>query len=188
LVVFVAAWGVDGLNSYLHLFPVDSTLGALGVYEPNNTLRLVTGTGMGLAIAAVLWPVFCQTVWVQTPENAGAGASAPVQAAFREPSLGNARQVLGLLALAAVVDAAVLTENPLLLYPLAILSAVGVVFLLSLLYTLIWVMIFRADNRFSGYKQLGFPLLGGFGTALLQIALIDLGRFWLTGTWQGFSF
>jgi hypothetical protein len=63
-----------------------------------------------------------------------------------------------------------------------------VVFLLSLLYTLIWVMIFRADNRFSGYKQLGFPLLGGFGTALLQIALIDLGRFWLTGTWQGFSF
>jgi uncharacterized membrane protein len=197
---FVVAWGVDGLNSYLHLFPADSPLGAWRLYEPNNTLRLLTGTGMGLAIAAVLWPVFSQTIWKATPETSATGEQAqePDRSETGDPapslpvrnpaSLGSIRQVLGLLGAAVVVDAAILTENPLLLYPLALLSALGVIFLLTVLYALIWVMVFRAENRFSGYRQLGFPLLGGFTTALLQVALIDLGRYWFTGTWQGFSF
>jgi hypothetical protein len=30
------------------------------------------------------------------------------------------------------------------------------------------------------------PLTGGFGLALLQIALLDFGRYALTGTWDGF--
>jgi len=48
--VLVLAFGVDGVNSYLHLFP-----GAPSLYEPGNLLRLLTGTGMGLVIALVLY-------------------------------------------------------------------------------------------------------------------------------------
>ncbi len=54
----VLAFGVDGVNSYLHLFP-----GAPALYEPSNLLRLLTGTGMGLVIALVLYPAFNQAVW-----------------------------------------------------------------------------------------------------------------------------
>jgi uncharacterized membrane protein len=164
----VVAFGVDGLNSYLHLFP-----GAPSLYEPNNTLRLITGTGMGLGIAAAVYPAFHQTVWQRWDSR---------------PALPGLRSVAGLLALAAVLDALVLTENPLVLYPLALLSAAGVLVLLTLVYTLVWLMILRLENRFQLPFQLAVPLLGGFGLGLLQIALLDLARFALTGTWDGFHF
>ena len=50
--VFFVAFGIDGVNSYLHFFPNAPTL-----YEPQNWLRLVTGTGLGIGMACVLLPV-----------------------------------------------------------------------------------------------------------------------------------
>ena len=46
LIALGLAFAVDGINSYLHFIP-----GLSGLYEPNNTLRLVTGTGLGLSVA-----------------------------------------------------------------------------------------------------------------------------------------
>ena len=55
--LFFLAWGFDGANSYLTLFP-----GLPHLYEPHNLLRLITGTLEGLAIsraaAARLQPHF----------------------------------------------------------------------------------------------------------------------------------
>jgi hypothetical protein len=48
-------------------------------------------------------------------------------------------------------------------------------------------MLTRRENHFDHYRQLWVPALAGFLTALLQIALLDAGRFWLTGTWAGFN-
>jgi uncharacterized membrane protein len=45
LVGFIGFMGIDGLNSYSHFFP-----NFPHVYEPQNWLRLVTGTGAGLAM------------------------------------------------------------------------------------------------------------------------------------------
>jgi len=50
LLALVAIWAFDSANSTLH----DWGLGA--AYTPTNTLRLITGTGMGLAVASVLYP------------------------------------------------------------------------------------------------------------------------------------
>lgn len=164
---FLAAFALDGGNSYLHLFPV-----APGLYEPHNWLRLITGTGLGLGIAAILVPVVNQTIWRQYDER---------------PALQGWRQFLPLLLLAGVVDVLVLSDNPLVLYPLALLSSAGVVLILTLVYLVVWVMIAKNDNRFTDYRQLWVPLLAGFVTAMLQILVIDGGRFWLTGTWEGFN-
>jgi uncharacterized membrane protein len=58
LVLFFLAFGIDGSNSYLYLLKQTSQ-GALdkipNLYIPNNTLRLFTGSGMGIALAAVLY-------------------------------------------------------------------------------------------------------------------------------------
>jgi len=51
---------------------------------------------------------------------------------------------------------------------------------------MVWVMIFRAENRFLSIQQLILPLVGGFGLALVQIILLDVARYALTGTWDGF--
>ena len=45
----------------------------------------------------------------------------------------------------------------------------------------------RRENRFKSWVELSIPITAGWFTALAQIALINYVRFWLTGTWGGFS-
>jgi len=163
---FVAAFAVDGVNSYLHLFP-----GAPGVYEPRNYLRLLTGTGMGLVVAGAIFPAFNQTVWKNWDKS---------------PAIPGLKSLTLLIVLALIMDGLVMTENPLLLYPFALISATGVLVLLSIVYSMMWLMILRMENQFQRVSQLWLPLLGGFGMALLQIIILDLARYALTGTWEGF--
>lgn len=163
----VLAFIIDGGNSFLSLIPFIPH-----PYETFNWTRLLTGTGMGLVIAAALFPAFNQTAWLDHDPR-------PALASWR--SLG----VLVLLALG--VDALVLTENPVILYPLALISAAGVLLILTTTYTMLWLMAFHRENQARSWLQLALPVATGFGAALLQIALLDLARFWLTGTWQGFT-
>jgi uncharacterized membrane protein len=165
--VFLLAFALDGSNSYLHFFP-----SAPGLYQPQNWLRLITGTGLGLGIAAVLTPVFHQTVW---------------QRFNPAPSLATWRQFLPLLALAGVVDAMIWSGNLLLMVPLALLSSAGILLILTMVYTVVWTMISKQENRFVSLQSMWVLLMAGFATALLQITVIDAGRYWLTGTWAGFN-
>jgi hypothetical protein len=57
-----------------------------------------------------------------------------------------------------------------------------------MVYTMIWLMVLRAENRFQRFSQLTIFLVAGFGIGLLQIAALDLVRYLLTGTWDGFHF
>lgn len=126
---------------------------------------------MGLVMAGVIYPAFNQTVWAKVDMS-----SATPGILFLLPLIG----------LALLVDLAVLSENPLLLYPLALISAGGVLLLLSMIYTMLALMIFRRENQYTHWRQLYIPVLAGFGFALLQIFLIDLVRFSFTQTWGGF--
>jgi hypothetical protein len=172
--LFVVAFGIDGANSYLTLLKqVNPGLlpGLNPVYAPNNTLRLLTGSGMGLGIASMLFPAFNQSVWAdQDPDR-------PALTWKRLPVLVLIQALLSLL---------VLTESPLVLYPLAVVSALGVWMLLTLVYTIVWIMLMGQDNQFTRPRQLWLALLAGFTLALIQTAAIDLVRLWMTGTWGAF--
>lgn len=163
---FLVAFGLDGANSYLHLFP-----GFAGVYEPQNWLRLITGTGLGLGIASILVPVVHQTLWSTYDPR---------------PALAGWRAFLPLLGLAALLDLAILSGQPILLYPLALLSALSIFLILSTVYAIVWLMAAKRENRYQHWRDLWTPLLAGFLTALVQIGVLDALRFWLTGTWEGF--
>jgi hypothetical protein len=165
---FLLVFALDGLNSYLQLFPVAPQL-----YEPRNWLRLATGLGVGIGAALILLPAFNMTVWQRSGK----------------PLVPSGLGDLGLLLLLALILALLLfSGSPALLYPLALLSAAGVMLILAMVYSLIWIVMARAENRARSWRDLALPLLGGFGAAMLQIALIGLARFWLTGTWEGFHF
>jgi len=166
LALLVLFFVVDGFNSFISFFP-----GAPVLYQPQNTLRLLAGSGMGIAIAVALFPAFNQTVWMDWDPK---------------PAMPGLRSLGGLVLLMLLVDLLVLSENPLLLYPLALISAAGVLLLLTLAYSMVWLMIFRAENKFLSARQMLLPLAGGFGLALAQIILLDLARYALTGTWDGF--
>jgi len=81
--LFALAFAVDGLNSFMSLVP-----GLPGLYQPQNWLRLVTGTGMGLVIAAFLFPAFNQTVWRDWDPR---------------PALGTFKMLAGLVLLAGIL-------------------------------------------------------------------------------------
>ncbi len=166
LAVFLAAFGIDGVNSYLHFFP-----GAPSLYEPQNWLRLLTGMGMGLGIAAAIFPAFNQTVWSEWDPR---------------PALGSLSAFGPLVVLALGLVGLVLTGNTLILYPLALISAAGVLVLLSLVYTMVWLLVLRYENRFQRISQLLLPLTGGFTFSLMQIAAFDFVRYLFTHTWDGF--
>jgi uncharacterized membrane protein len=165
--VLFLGFAFDGVNSFFQLTPLD-----LSAYEPQNWLRLLTGTGMGLVIAAAIFPTFNQTVWLDYPTERAL------------PGLKH----FGILLIAGLgMVGLVLTENPLILYPLALMSAATVVLLLTLIYTIVWLTLLNLENRFTKFSQLGFYLALGFMTGMTQIILFNAARYWLTGTWDGFQ-
>ena len=84
------------------------------------------------------------------------------------------------------VDLLILTESPIILYPVAFLSVLGVLFLLVMVFSIVWVLLMRQENRFERVQQLWLPIAAGLTLALLMISAIDLLRLKLTGTWGGF--
>jgi uncharacterized membrane protein len=160
LVLFVGFWAFDGLNSYLTLFP-----GAPHLYEPQNWLRLTTGLLNGLALVTFVLPILSFTLW-------------------REPSPERVfRSIWEVLALIPVVAALVLvtqTELDVLLYPLAILSALGVLLMLVLINTLIATVILGREGYAQTWRQALVPLTVGAALAVLQITTMILIRAYLT--------
>jgi uncharacterized membrane protein len=173
LAIFFLAFAIDGSNSYLYLLKqtYDGFLPQVpNIYVPNNTLRLLTGSGMGIAMAAVLYPVVNQTLWREEDER---------------PSL-TWKEFGILLGIVLLVDLGILSEQPLVLYPIAFLSVLGVLALLAMVFSIVWIIIMRQDNTFGTLKQLWMPALAGLTLTLLMISVIDLLRLQLTGTWGGF--
>lgn len=166
LLVFLVAFAVDGINSYVHFFPQFPSL-----YNPSNPLRLLTGSMLGIGLAAVLLPTFRQVAWAE-PDPA--------------PVLHSWKQIAALVGLALGLDLLVLWQNPLIEYPLAILSAMTVPLILTLVYTILLLMAFKQENKARTWRDLWIFLAGGMLLALLQIGLVDILRFALTHSWSGF--
>lgn len=156
---FMLLWAIDGLNSFLAL------MGLPHLYQPDNLLRLVTGTLEGIAIAAVLVPALNITLW-REPE--------PTR------SIENGRDLLALLAGAGVVVLAVGSEWDPLLYPLALLSGLMVAVLLGALNTMFYLAARGRDGKARSRRELMSPALAGLALALCEIALIGAGRDALT--------
>jgi len=168
LILLVLLYALDGLNSLFHVNP---GLEGWFVYEPNNILRLFSGLGMGLAISGFYYPLMGQTLWKEFSS---------------ERSLNGIGEWLLWIGGGIAIGLLILTGNPLILYPLILLSTGGLLVLLTLLYTVIWILLLRLENSFSNWEEMAWWILAGFGTALFQVALMDAIRYFLTGTWSGF--
>ncbi len=173
LIFFFLAFAVDGSNSYLALMKT-TYIGAFdkipNLYVTNNITRLFTGSGMGIAMASVLYPMYNQSVW-RVPE---------------EKRTMEWRDFGRLVGIVLLVDFAILTDSPIILYPIAFMSSMGVVALLTLIFSIVWIMVMRQDNVFEQLRQLWLPAVAGLTLAFILILSIDLLRFNFTHTWSGF--
>ncbi len=160
LLGFLAAWALDGFNSYLTLFP-----GAPHLYEPHNILRTTTGAMQGVALISLVLPFFNVTLWARPDPR---------------PTIGSLREVLLLLGLIVLIVAAVGSEWAPLLYPLALLSAAGTLMMLTLVTTMLVTLALRRDGRADGWRDALPLLIAGLALALLILLGINLLRAWLT--------
>ena len=168
LFVFVGIMGFDGVNSYIHLFP-----GGTGLYQPQNWLRLVTGMYCGIAMVELVFPVFNGTLW-RAPE--------------RQRMVNNLRELAGVCLVGACVIVVVLTQDSVLLTILGVLSTVGVVIMLSMIGTVLFLSAIRRDHTIVSWGQVAIPFLAGLAIAFIELGGMDMLRYALMGTWNGFPF
>ena len=173
LVIFFLSFAIDGSNSYLALMKTTYP-GAFSnipnLYVTDNTTRVFTGSGMGIAMATILYPMYNQSIW-RVPEE---------RRSLEWPQFGL------LVGTVLLFDFGMLTDNAFILYPVAVISSLGVLALLTMVFSIVWVMLMKQDNAFDHLHQLWLPAIAGLTLAFLLILSIDLFRFNLTHTWGGF--
>ena len=163
---FVALWGFDGFNSYMSM-----SLGRPFLYPPQQWLRLATGTLTGVTLSGILWPTLNFSLCADpTPE----------------PSVRTWRDLGLLLLLAGGMALLVWSRWPPLLYPVALLSAAGVLAMLTGVNTVLVAMAMGWENRYRRCREALVPILLGLTLSFLTIGGIDLLRYSLTGTLEGF--
>ena len=166
-IIFVG-YVIDGVNSYIHLLPIGS-----GLYEPTNFLRLTTGFLFGIVLSSFVFPAFNQAVW-REPSY--------------EPVLRTFKDLFVLVGAGSIVIILVMLENPIFLYPLAILSSLTVLILLTIVYTMMLLLVFKRENRANNLNDLTSVIFVGLTFSIVQIGLFDLVRYSIFGTWSGFNF
>ncbi|HSH02008.1 MAG TPA: DUF2085 domain-containing protein [Anaerolineae bacterium] len=164
LLGLIAIMGFDGLNSYSHFFANTPRL-----YTPSNELRLLTGMGTGLAMGIGLFPALAETLWKDHQS---------------QPIL-NWGELISLIFLLIVVTIAVLSNQPVVLYVMALVSALGLIIILTSLNMIFLMIALAWDAQATRWQQLILPIMGGLLITITQIALIDYIRYSLTGTLTG---
>ncbi len=169
--LFVAFLGIDGLNSYFHLFPNFDG----GLYTPSNTLRVITGMFVGLTMIHGLLPFWNATVWHHSVMD-------------RRRAVENLRELALYVAVILVVLGLVLLNSPLVMLVVGFASTLGVLIILTLVMASMMMAFLRTDGSYTHWSQLWLPLLAGLTAAIIMLGGIDALRFMFTGTWEGFIF
>lgn len=152
LVTIFVVWGVDGVNSLL-----SDLLDRPFLYQTTNLTRTITGFGMGLVMATALSTLFNITIW-EDSEN--------------QPILRHPVQIAAYILLCVVINL-LITANNIFLFRLAgYLAIFTALTIITLLYTVFWVILLKKENSFSSIKTLWIYLVAGFATAMAQVVLL----------------
>lgn len=133
LVGGIVALAIDGFNS------LALDLGLPHLYQPHNLLRLATGLSTGLAMALLALPILNQLFWREHNQ---------------QRSLPTPKNLLVYLAALILCFFAVASQSIIVLYPLAILSTMGILIALSSINLILIVALSRRSETFEYYRQL----------------------------------
>jgi uncharacterized membrane protein len=165
LVGLIGIMGVDGINSYTHFFNDFPH-----VYTPRNWLRVVTGMGTGLAIGNFMFPAIAQTLWKE-PEWR------PTINSFKEMGL--------LILLGGVLVLLILSNQPTLLYVLALASVAGILMIFTAINTMLLLILFRREGQYTRWREATLPLVMGLIMTIAELGLISGVRYAALGTISG---
>jgi uncharacterized membrane protein len=161
-VVFFLSFAFDGINSAVGLLP-----GFRQFYPSQNWLRLATGLGMGLAMGSLLAVAFTQAVWKDAQES---------KIFAKNPYFGLMVLVASLAGFLVLFGPALVKQG------LMLLSTMGVLLMLTLIYTVPASMLLFGQSKVNSKQSLSLPLLIGILVMILQLGGLAYLRFVITGT------
>ncbi len=157
IILLFLFWAVDGVNSYLSTF-----LGYTLLYAPHNALRLLTGSGEGIALTLLVWPFFNSLVWRYSLD-------VPVLTGWNDFFL--------LLAAGLGIDAAVHFGNYAMRLFLAYVALAGVPVFLSLVLAMIVLLVAGRDDQVERWRDMQVYAALAFFLTMLMLLLLG----WLHG-------
>ncbi len=158
LLISIGAMAFDGFNS---LF---LDLGLPHLYQPQNLLRLATGLLAGTAMATFLAPVTNGVIWRRLDVRAAYSSLWPF---------------IWMLPVLLIAFGAVASQWSALLYPIAVLSAGGVVLVLTLI-NLTFVLVFSGSaRRFDRLLQVAPIFALAMGLAVIELISLSYAKFFL---------
>jgi uncharacterized membrane protein len=159
LIVFVAIMAVDGFNSML----VDMFLPHL--YTPQNELRTLTGIGMGVAIAVLMFLIMN----VSLRQNAD----------HEQRIMKNWLELGGALLVNLVVLAALYGNVALMFWPIAVVSWLGITGVLYAINVLLAALFMGYEGKVTRALQLVRPATVALVFTLAELGALSAARFWL---------
>ncbi len=152
LAVLFLSWAGDGLNSLISDFLAKPFL-----YQSSNLSRLITGYGMGLVMSTSLVTLFNFTIW-KTGKNT--------------PVLESVVQIIGYGILSALSSLIILMGGAVIFKIGAYITIFTVLSIITLLYSIFWVIFLKKENQFTNWKDMGVYILAGYATAITQVLLL----------------
>jgi len=147
-------FAVDGLNSYAYAIRQVPSL-----YTPDNRLRLLSGLACGAGLVTVVAPLFNFSVWPATQDD---------------PIL-DGKGLVPLAAGLAIAYLCTTTALPWFYYPIALVSVLGIVIVLSALNGLLALVALRRERQASGWRDVS--LVFSLGLIMMAAELAALGGF-----------
>ena len=154
--LFFLAMILDGVNSTLQTF-------GAGVWQTTNLIRIITGALAGVAVAFIFYPVFNMSLWNS-------------EASRQERTLEQPFELAAYLVAAGILVALVIDGADWLYYPLAFLSLIGLLALLTMANTIVVLIVTRQEATIQSASAALTPLLAGLFLALVELALLAWGR------------
>ncbi len=159
LAAAIVVMGIDGLNS------MALDIGGYNLYTPQNTLRVASGLGMGMALGAFMLLIF--------------NLSLRFDARTDLRVVGNWAELLGACVVAAGMYLLLFFAPTWLFYPLALFSVLGIVGVLFMSNVFVTAMITGLEGRVLKLRQLARPATIGVVLTALELALLAGLRVWM---------
>lgn len=159
LATFVGALAVDGTNSLL------LDIGTWYPYEPRNEIRLVTGSLTGVSLAVTLCFLISATFW---------------RAGRRDLAIVQSVRDIGALVASTLPFGLLVAFGPDWLYaPIAVFLLGSAVLVVGILAMVMTTIASRRDGSYRNVQELGVPAAFSVVLAIVAMAAIAGGRFWL---------
>jgi hypothetical protein len=93
--------------------------------------------------------------------------------------------LLEMVVVAGTAVLLIISNQPALLYVLSIVSALGLLLILTAINAIIFLVVVQRDGQATTWPAALWPLILGLSLAIVQISAIGYFRFSLTGTMSG---